>query len=264
MVIDGGSTDSSVDILRGYSDRFRWVSGPDRGQSDAINRGFASCRGAIRAYLNSDDVLWPGAIGTAVRHFCRHPEWDLLYGNAYNIDADDRILGHYPTAAYDRGRLLQNCFICQPATLWRAGIADRVGPFDAELHYAMDLDYWLRVDLAGGRIVHVPEVLGCCRVYPETKTFSARERVYCEILQTCMRHAGQAGFSQYYAYWHHRCHEAAFGWPRYLRILRILRRPEQWLALLHAHWDRHRGRPFPLVADLLGAFRRRVQRRPRM
>src|SRR2546421_4140100 len=95
VVIDGGSTDGSVDILRSFGDRFRWVSEPDGGQSDAINKGFALCQGAIRAYLNSDDVLCPGAVRTAVMHFMRHAEWDMIYGSALNIAADDRILNRY-------------------------------------------------------------------------------------------------------------------------------------------------------------------------
>src|SRR5438105_818781 len=82
VVIDGGSTDGSVDILRTFGNRFRWVSEPDAGQSDAINKGFALCRGDIRAYLNSDDVLRPGAVRTAVRHLDQHPDWDMIYGSA--------------------------------------------------------------------------------------------------------------------------------------------------------------------------------------
>jgi glycosyltransferase involved in cell wall biosynthesis len=261
VVIDGGSTDGSVELLRSYDDRVRWLCEPDRGQSDAINKGFALTGGAIRAYLNSDDVLWPGAVRSVVEHFARHPDWDLVYGNAYHIDADDGIIDRYPTARYDLGRLLQNCFICQPATFWRARIADRVGPFDAHLHYAMDLDYWLRIDRAGGRLVHVPEVLACSRVHPATKTLSARTQVYREILQVCRQHAGQAGFSQYFAYWHHRCHEAPHGW---LRWLRMLPRPEYWLALLHSRWHRHHGRLGHTAGDLLAALGRRMLRRRRV
>jgi glycosyltransferase involved in cell wall biosynthesis len=257
VVIDGGSTDGTLDVLRRYGNRLRWRSEPDRGQSDAINKGFACCHGAICGYLNSDDVLRPGAIRTVVEHFRQHPDWDLIYGKALHIDANDDLLGDYPTSAFDRGRLLENCFICQPAAFWRAGLAQRVGPFDTDMHYAMDLDYWLRIDKAGGRLAHVPEVLACSRVYPETKTLSARERVYREILDTCRRHAGQAGFSQYFAYWHHRCHEARHGWPRWLRTLP---RPEYWLALLHTRWDRHDGRPSALGADLLATIGRRLSR----
>jgi glycosyltransferase involved in cell wall biosynthesis len=240
VVIDGGSSDDSVATLRSFGDRFRWVSEPDGGQSDAINKGFVRCRGEIRAYLNSDDVLRPGAVATAVELFRRHPDWDLLYGRADHIDVDDAVIGPYPTREFDFAGLLQNCFICQPAAFWRARVANAVGPFDAGLHYALDLDYWLRIARAGGRIAHVPAVLGCSRVYPETKTLAGREKMYREILAVCRRHAGGAGFSQYFAYWHHRCHEARHGWPRRLRRLP---RAEYWLALLHYRWDRARITP---------------------
>ena len=258
IVIDGGSTDGSVDVLRSYGERLAWRSERDRGQSDAINNGFARCQGAICGYLNSDDVLAPGAIRAAVAHFQRHPDWDMIYGNAHNIDAEDRILSRYATAPFDGTQLLQNCFICQPATFWRAEMARQIGPFDVDLHYAMDLDYWLRIARAGGRIVHVPEVLASSRVHPATKTLSGRRHVYREILQVCRRHAGQAGFSQYFAYWHHRCHEAKRGWPR---LLRGLPHPEYWLALLHSGWDRHQGRPLALAADLFAAAGRRFRAR---
>jgi glycosyltransferase involved in cell wall biosynthesis len=253
IVIDGGSTDESVAVLRSYGQRFTWVSERDGGQADAINKGLARARGAILAYLNSDDVLRAGAVSAVVRHFEQQPDWDLVYGNADFIDVDDRVLGPYPTAPYSFARLLEDCCICQPAAFWRRRIAERVGPFDAELHYALDYDYWMRLDRAGGRLVHVPEVLAASRQYPETKTQSCRLDVYREILATCLKHAGDASFSHCIAYWHHRCHERRRGWPRLVRRL-----PEAtwWLALLHSRWLRH-GRVLPFCADLLRSARRR-------
>jgi glycosyltransferase involved in cell wall biosynthesis len=230
LVFDGGSTDESVNVLRSFGDRFFWRSEPDGGQTDAINDGLHLARGDILAYLNSDDVLLPGAIATVVAHFRKNADWDLLYGNAYQIDETDRALGEYPTSAYDFELLLQSCCICQPAAFWRRRITDRVGLFDDSLHYAMDYEYWMRIDRAGGRLVHVPDFLACSRVYPQTKTQSARLQVYREILDVSRRHAPDASFSQYYAYWHHRCHERSDGWPRWLRWL-----PEchWWLAMAH-------------------------------
>ncbi len=230
LVIDGGSNDESIDILRSYGAHFFWRSQPDRGQSDAINQGLRLAHGDILAYLNSDDVLLPGAIATAVEHFRSHPDWDLLYGSAYHIDEEDRVLGAYPTAPYDFDRLLQSCCICQPAAFWRRRITDRVGLFDESLHCAMDYDYWMRIDRAGGILRHVPDFLACSRVHAQTKTLSARMQVYHEILEVSRRYAPDASFSQYYAYWHHRCHERAEGWPRLLRWI-----PEchWWLAYAH-------------------------------
>jgi hypothetical protein len=180
--------------------------------------------------LNSDDVLLPGTAATVVQHFRSNPDWDLLYGNAYHIDEEDRVMGAYPTAPYEFDRLLQSCCICQPAAFWRRRITDRVGLFDESLHYAMDYEYWMRIDRAGGKLAHVPEFLACSRQHAQTKTRSARMQVYHEILEVSRRHADDASFSQYYAYWHHRCHERRDGWPRWLRWM-----PQchWWLALAH-------------------------------
>lgn len=248
LVFDGGSTDDSVRILRGFAEdrsrdgtTFAWTSQADRGQSDAINQGMRRARGDILAYLNSDDILLPGAIAQAVASLQRHSEWDLVYGDAYHIAEDDRILEPYPTAPFDFERLLQSCFICQPATFWRRRVMEKVGLFDESLHYAMDYEYWLRLAQAGGTLAHVAIPLAGSRVHAGTKTLSARMEVYREILEVSRRHAEDASFSQYYAYWHHRCHERATGWPRWMRWL-----PEchWWLANLHRRLHRARAR-FP-------------------
>lgn len=230
LVFDGGSSDESIDLLRSYADRFFWRAQPDRGQTDAINQGLRRARGEILAYLNSDDVLLPGAVTRIVERFRQQPDADLLYGNAYHIDADDRILNEYPTAPFSFARLLQSCCICQPATFWRRRVIERIGLFDVTLQCAMDYEYWLRLARVGGTLGHVPEFLACSRWHAATKTLSARMRVYHEILAVSRRHAEDASFSQYYAYWHHRCHERATGWPRMLRWL-----PDchWWLANLH-------------------------------
>jgi glycosyltransferase involved in cell wall biosynthesis len=229
-VFDGGSTDDSVDILHSYGNRLFWVSQSDRGQTDAINQGLRRASGDILAYLNSDDVLLPGAVSAVVKYFDEHSDWDVVYGNAHEIDEHDDVLGEFPTAPFNVDRLLQSCCICQPAAFWRRSIMDRVGLLDDSLHFAMDYEYWLRIARAGGRLVHVPEFLACSRVHAATKTQSARLQVYREILSVSRRHAGDASFSQYYAYWHHRCHERADGWPR---LLRWLPHCHWWLAYAH-------------------------------
>lgn len=240
LVYDGGSSDESVSILQSYGGRFFWRSGPgsDAGQSDAVNQGFRRAKGDILGWLNSDDALLPGAVAAAVRHFQAHPDWDLIYGNARFIDENDRVLGDYPTAAFDFQRLLQSCCICQPAAFWRRSVLERIGPLDPSLHYAMDYDYWMRLDRAGGKLVHVPEFLAFSRVHAATKTVSARVQCYREILSVSRRHAGDASFSQYFAYWHHRCHERLAGWPRWLRWW-----PEchWWLAYAHRRLYRASG-----------------------
>ena len=218
VVIDGGSTDESVEILKSYGDRFYWESKPDRGQADAINKGFARVKGKILAYLNSDDVLLPGAIERVVQYFQENPSCDLVYGDADYIDEQDRVIGAYRTADYSITRLLEDCMVCQPAAFWKRGIAERVGPFDDQLHYTMDYDYWLRIANAGGQIRFLPEKLACSRLHPETKTLSARGKIYKEIFKTCRKHAGYVHKSYYQGYWHHLMFEKYGGASRALHL----------------------------------------------
>jgi glycosyltransferase involved in cell wall biosynthesis len=233
IVIDGRSQDDSVDILRSYGDRFDWISERDHGQTDAINKGFARSHGEIRAYLNSDDVLAPDAVARTVAHLRLHPACDLVYGRANYIDENDRVTGTYATAEYSFARLMQDCCICQPAAFWRTRIARRVGPFDERLHYAMDYDYWLRIARADGRIDHLPETLACSRLYPQTKTLSARRAIYGEIFEVCQRHGGYVHQHYFHGLWHHLCEERQSGLAGYLAG-----RPGAWelMARLHHLW----------------------------
>ncbi len=217
MVIDGGSSDESVEILKHYGDRFYWVSEKDKGQTDAINKGMRRAQGAIRAYLNSDDVLMPGALATVVEYLRTHPECDLVYGRANYIDERGAITGMYRTDEYSFQRLMQDCCICQPAAFWMARIARQVGDFDESLHLTMDYEYWMRIDRSGGRIEHTHDVLAGSRLYPDTKTLSQRRGIYEEIFDISMKYAGYVDWSYILGLWHHRVMEARSGWPARLR-----------------------------------------------
>ena len=258
QVVDGGSTDGSVEILRSYGERFAWASEPDGGQSQALNKGFTRAQGDILAYLNSDDVLLPGAVSRVVGYFARHPDVDLVYGQAYHTDENDAVLGSYPTEPFDFERLVQTCIICQPAAFWRRSLAERVGPFDERLHFAMDYDYWMRCRRARGRFAYLPEYLACSRTYAQTKTMAARREVYREIFEVSLRHAGEVGFGHYLAYWQHRLAEQGGGWPGLLR--RVSDAP-LWLAVLHARWHRHGGRLGSWARDLTRTLGRRIGQR---
>jgi glycosyltransferase involved in cell wall biosynthesis len=230
-VCDGGSTDESVDVLRSYGDRFAWVSEPDRGQTHAINKGLQQTRGQILAYLNSDDLLLPDTVAKVVRHFQDHPACDLVYGDAHYTDEDDHATGQYDTAPYSWERLLATCCICQPAAFWRRRIAERVGPFDETLHYAMDYEYWLRIDRAGGRIEYLPELLAMSRLHAEAKSLAARRACYQETFRVCLRHGGGVSMEHLRGYWHHLCFEN--GGSR-LWSLPYLRRC--WKRLMYPHY----------------------------
>jgi glycosyltransferase involved in cell wall biosynthesis len=203
-VVDGGSQDESLAVLREYDGRIAWSSEPDRGQAHAINKGFDACTGDIRAYLNSDDVLAPGAISRVVKYFADNPGCDMLYGDATYIDERDRVVGRYRTAPYSFERLMDDCCVCQPATFWRASIARVAGPFDEDLDLAMDYDYWLRIDRAGGEIHYLPEQLASSRVHAATKTSLRRADIYREIFAVCRRHGGYVALNHYVGYWDHR------------------------------------------------------------
>jgi glycosyltransferase involved in cell wall biosynthesis len=254
-VMDGGSTDGSVDILRSYGAHVRWVSRPDRGQAHAINEGFALSTGQIRAFLNSDDVLLPEAVAAVVEQFQLHPEVDLIYGQGLHIDENDGVLGAYPTASYSFERLLQDCCICQPAAFWRSAAALRVGPLDESLHFALDYDYWMRMDRAGAKLLHLPRLLAHSRLYAENKTLSRRLEVFREILAVSQRHAGHARFPHVLAYWTHLCHERQGGWPRWLRFVPGI---ETHLARAHYRWQEKGGKMLPFLGHLSRSLFRRM------
>jgi glycosyltransferase involved in cell wall biosynthesis len=212
FVIDGGSTDESVEILQSYGARFYWVSEKDKGQADAINKGFNQSTGEIRAYLNSDDVLFPGAVETVIKYFEKMPDCDLLYGRAEYIDEHDHKTGMYGTAEYSFDMLMRYCCICQPAAFWRTRISRIIGPLDESLGYIMDYDYWLRIAKNKERIVHIPDILAAYRLYLETKTLSARDEIFKEVFKICLKHGGYVDINWFISYWQYLFFEYHNGW----------------------------------------------------
>ncbi len=189
VVRDGGSTDGSVEILKRYGDRLLWTSGPDGGQTAAINAGLAGAGGDVLFYLNSDDVLYPGALAAVAAAFAAQPQARVLYGEADHIDADDRLLGRYPTEPWNYGRLLEGCFLCQPAVFWRRQVRDEYGPFDASLRYGMDYDYWLRLGVRES-FLHLPVTLAASRCHAQAKRFGQEQAMREEVLEIVCRHGG--------------------------------------------------------------------------
>lgn len=175
LVIDGGSQDQSVAILNRYTDRLAyWVSEPDRGQAHAINKGLQRARGSILGWLNSDDVLLPGAVQRAVELMAAHPEIDAIYGRLERIDEQGRPV---PTPVLPKDRVdfgastaIGECVVNQPGTFWRRAIMEKTGYLDESLHYAMDYEYWVRMLLAGARFYHLAEPLASFRLSPGSKT----------------------------------------------------------------------------------------------
>ncbi|PYQ28423.1 MAG: glycosyltransferase [Acidobacteria bacterium] len=190
IVMDGGSTDGTLAILERWRDRITFKSERDRGQTAAINAGMSIARGEILAYLNSDDVYYPGAIAAAVAAFERDPSVDVVYGDADHIDVEDRVIGAYPIEEWSIERLKLVCFLCQPAVFLRRRVIERFGAFDENLHYCMDYEYWLRLALRGARFAHLPARLAGSRLHGDAKTFRSAKAAHVEINDMLKRHLG--------------------------------------------------------------------------
>ncbi len=180
VVIDGGSTDQTLEILKRYDDRLNWVSEKDRGQADAVNKGIKMTRGDIIGWLNSDDIYYPGALSAVISFFDSHPGADIVYGRADQIDIYDRIIEPYHIEDWNYERLKETCYICQPAVFFRRKVVERFGVLDDRLQYCMDYEYWLRL----GKILpffKTNSTLAGSRIYKETKTLGERIAVHKEI-----------------------------------------------------------------------------------
>jgi glycosyltransferase involved in cell wall biosynthesis len=173
LVLDGGSVDSTREILDSYGEHLSWRIEPGMGQSRAINLGWQETGGEIIAWINSDDTYYPGTLQRVGDFFRRHPEVDMLYGDCDFVDADGQFLRSYPTRDFDYPALLRRTenFIPQPATFLRRRVLDRVGFLDETLVYVMDFDYWLRTGLSQC-VVHLPEKLAALRLQPDAKSIA--------------------------------------------------------------------------------------------
>lgn len=152
VVLDGASTDSTVDILQRYDDRVRWLSQPDRGQIDAINRGISAASGGIVGWLNSDDYLLPGALQRIAHAFTSSESVQWVHGDCIVVDRKGNEVRRwisaykrYQAKRYTRDRLLASNFISQMTVFWRRDLIDKIGLLDDTLPLAFDYDYWLRL-----------------------------------------------------------------------------------------------------------------------
>jgi glycosyltransferase involved in cell wall biosynthesis len=191
FVADGGSSDETLDVLRRYEGRLRWDSRPDRGQSHAVNRGIRATSGPVVGWLNADDVYEPGALLAAAEALDADPELDVVYGRANWIDASGAVLGPYPTEPWDPRRLVETCFLCQPAVFMRRRVFERFGLLDESLQYCMDYEYWLRLARGGARFTHIRQVLAGSRLHPEAKTLRDRRAVHREICRMFRNRLGR-------------------------------------------------------------------------
>ncbi len=181
IVVDGGSTDGTVELLRA-TPGIEWVSEKDRGQTHALNKGIARARGEIVGWINSDDVYREGAFAVANRLFAEDPALRFVYGDCDYIDADDVVTGKFFALPASAGELARRNVIPQPGCFFRRKVFDEVGLFDESFRYAMDYEFWLRIALVcGERAMHRHAgTLAAFRIHGASKTSEGRAKFEAE------------------------------------------------------------------------------------
>jgi glycosyltransferase involved in cell wall biosynthesis len=191
IIVDGGSTDGSREIIQRFASRLAWwVSEPDAGQTDAINKGFALAQGEILAWLNSDDTYLPGAISGAVAYLQQRPQAGMVYGDANLVDEHGQVIGKFPAAQTDYRRLRRGyVHIPQQAAFFRASLWREVGPLDPTFYFAMDYDLWVRLARLS-ELHYLPSTWANFRLHGGGKSVTADERCWPEMLRVHQRDGG--------------------------------------------------------------------------
>lgn len=189
IVMDGGSTDETASVVQEYAGRLTWISEKDRGQSHAINKGFQRAKGSIVAWINSDDLLLPGAVRRAVEALQAHPEYGAVYGEGYTIDYDGQIKGRFAfTEPFNLWKLVHHTdYILQQSVYFRKSVLDEVGLLDESLHWGMDWDILIRI-AKRYPLGYVPEYQGCLREYETAKSFAGGAARFRELAALLRRH----------------------------------------------------------------------------
>jgi glycosyltransferase involved in cell wall biosynthesis len=195
IVMDGGSSDNSVEIIQRYVPELAsWVSEKDRGQSDALNKGFARATGEILCWLNSDDFLLPGALHEAARRLGEGP--DLIYGKCLSFsDSGKRALVNIPPE-HDRELLTMVDYLVQPSTFWRRSLWEKTGPLNEEIHYAFDWEWFLRAEKLG-RFSRIDFLFSAYRFHDAHKSSHGGQKRAQEIVTVAKVHGGEAAGRHY-------------------------------------------------------------------
>ena len=191
IIVDGGSTDGSPEIIQKYADRLAWwVSEPDKGQTDAINKGFERAKGDILAWLNSDDSYLPNALSEAVEFLQTHSQIGMVYGDANLVDENGHLLGKFPARQTDYRRLRRGyVHIPQQASFFRAELWREVGPLDPTFYFAMDYDLWVRIARKSAIQYH-PCTWANFRLHDLGKSVVEDDRCWPEMMRVHKRDGG--------------------------------------------------------------------------
>ncbi len=207
FVLDGGSSDNSVDVIRKWQHKLAgWRSHADDGQAAAINEGIAQGRAPYVCWLNSDDWFLPGGLAKLLDELEKYPDTPAVYGRSWNVV--QKSGRQYPVwvEAFNECRLALRCIISQPATLIRRSAWETVGGVDAALHMAMDYDLWWRLFKSVGPLQFIDNFVAVNREHEDTKTKTQRRRHYQEAMQVVRKYYGRVPLkwwlAQPYAVWY--------------------------------------------------------------
>lgn len=206
FVMDGGSTDNSVDVINKWAPQLAgWRSRADEGQAAAINEGIACGSAPFVCWLNSDDWLLSGALSTLLNALQAHPEAPAVYGRSWNVVQKTGKQVPVWVEAFNEKRLALRCIVSQPATLIRRSAWDAVGGVDGQLHMAMDYDLWWRLYKQVGALLFVDKFVAVNRDHEATKTKTIRRRHYQEAMAVVRKYHGRVPLkwwlAQPYAVW---------------------------------------------------------------
>ena len=232
FVMDGGSTDGSVEVIQKYADRLTgWVSEPDRGQADAVNKGFQRARGEYIGWLNSDDLYQPGSIRRAVECFQTHPEAGMVFGDVLAIDGDGRAINLMKYGNWGLPDLMTFHIIGQPGVFFRRSILEKTGGLDLSYHFLLDHHLWLRM-AALAPMVYQPETQASARFHP-----AAKNRAQAALFgQEAYRLAAWLETEPVYAAFFPKLHRQVWAGAHRMNALYLLD-GHQPLAALKAYWQ---------------------------
>ncbi len=191
IVIDGLSSDDTLNTLEKYKNKLKWISEKDKGQSDAINKGFRQITGEIVAWQNADDLYEEDTFQFVSEYFEANPDIGLLYGEYKEIDEDGNLICVVNSKKWSERKFKLGRFCpVQPVVFWRKSVLDEVGELDLDLHFCMDVDFYSRIVKKGFGIANVNKVLGSFRVHDESKTQNESNRLKHkrEYFQVLSRH----------------------------------------------------------------------------